>query len=204
MRLNLKTLFLLVVAAALLVGGLVTKCADIRRGKAARKDGRAYADGSGRSAWPERIPVTDTIRVAEIKPVPHKTPVVVPPQVAVASRPDTALRARLERSTMIVSIQKRKPGRRGFFRKRRGTDTLAIQTISARGIVSEARYPLRWTEPGEFTVDNSGRLHIDPAESEQSQLRMFKKERRKRRWRNVKMTAAAVGAAVLGGILLSR
>ncbi len=195
MKINLKTLFLIVVLVALAIGLLVSRCALKRRADAYRKDGRASV---------ETIPTTDTFRVAQIEPIRHKAPVVVPPVVLVATNPDSLLRRKLERQTMIVSIQKRKPKRKGVFRKRQGVDTLAIQTIDPKGIVSQATYPLRWTEPGEFTVDNTGRLHIDPVESEEEPLKAIKKERRKRRWRTIKQTAVAVSAVVLGGFLITR
>lgn len=193
LRLAVYVLVLLAVFLAVAFG--LQRCRQGKIDRSGRKDGRAKV---------EAIPTTDTFRVAEIKPIEHTAPVVVPPVVLVATKADSLLRRRLERSTIIVSVQKRKPQRKGFFRRRQGVDSLAIQTIDPKGIVSEATYPLRWTEPGEFTVDNAGRLHIDPAQSEKDQLKLIKQERRKRRWRTAKQTAVAVGVAVLGGLLIAR
>lgn len=195
MKINLKTVFLIVVLVAVAIGLLVSHCALKRRADAYRKDGRAQV---------ERVPTTDTVRVARIKPIRHIAPVVVPPVVAVARIPDTLLRQRLEKSTIIVSLEKRKPKRRGFFRKRQGVDSLYIQAVTPKGIVTESRYPWKWVEHGNFTVDSAGRLHIDPALSEKEQAKAARREKWKGVWRTAKTTAVAVGVAVLGFFLITR
>ena len=169
------------------------RCRENRIERGGRMDGRT---GFG------RIPTTDTFRVAKTEPVRHKSPVVVPPTVAVASIPDSVLRRKMEKSTMIVSLEKRKPKRRGLFRKRQGTDTLAIQTISPIGIVHESRYPWRWVEHGDFTVDSAGRLRIDPVLSEKGQAKAARREKRKGVWRTVKATAVAVSVAAAAFLVL--
>ena len=169
------------------------RCRENRIENSGRRDGCAQT---------ERIPTTDTFRVARISPIEHKAPVVVPPVVVVAVKADSVLRRKTEQSTIIVSLEKRKPKRKGFFRKRQGTDTLAIQTIDAKGIVSEAAYPWRWMQHGEFTVDNTGRLHIDPALSEKEQAKAARREKRKRVWRTAKATAVAVSVAAAAFLVL--
>lgn len=169
------------------------RCRENRIENSGRKDGRAMV---------EAIPTTDTFRVAKIAPIVHTAPVVVPPVVVVAEKADTVLRRKMEKSTVIVSIEKRKPKRRGLFRKRQGTDTLAIQTISPIGIVHESRYPWRWVEHGDFTVDSAGRLRIDPVLSEKGQAKAARREKRKGVWRTVKATAVAVSVAAAAFLVL--
>ncbi len=190
-RLALYVLVLLAVFLAIVF--CLQKCRQNSIDRSGRRDGRALV---------ETIPTSDTIRVARVQPVRHVAPVVVPPTVAVATIPDSVLRRRLEKSTIMVSLEKRKPKRKGFLRRRQGVDTLAIQTISPIGIVHESRYPWRWVEHGNFTMDSAGRLHIDPVLSEKEQAKDARREKRRNVWRTMKATAVAVSVAAAAFLVL--
>lgn len=192
MKINLKTVLVLVVLAALAAGLLVSRCALKRRSEAYRKDGRAAI---------ERVPATDTVRVGKLPAIRHVRPIVVAPIVAVEAKPDTALRRAMEKSTIIVSFEKRKPKRKGILRRPDGVDSLYIRTISPQGITAEAQYPWRWVDHGNFTVDSAGRLHLNPAESEKSQRQAIRKQKRQRTWRRIGTAAAVAGSLVLGIVL---
>ncbi len=192
MKINLKMVFAAVVLLAMLIGLLVSRCAAKRRDETYRKDGRAQM---------ERIPTTDTVRVGKLDVVRHVRPMVVAPLVLVQEKPDTALRKRMEKSTVIVSIEKRKHKRKGLFRKPYGVDSLHIRTITPQGTLAQSSYPWRWVEHGSFTVDSAGRLHINPIESGKAQHRETRRENRKRTWRRIGTVAAVAGSLVLGIVL---
>ena len=187
MKINLKTLFVLVVLAALAAGLLVSRCAANRRDRQATV----------------QVPTTDTVRVGKLPAIRHVRPIVAAPIVMVETKPDTAVRKAMEKSTVITSIEKRKPGRRGLFRRPDGVDSLHIRTISPAGIVAQGSYPWRWVEYGNFTVDSAGRLHLNPIESEKAQRQEIRRNNRRRTWRTVGTVAAVAGSLVFG-ILLAR
>ena len=201
MRINLKIVLLILVLLALAAGLVVNRCALKKRNDAYHKDIETSI---------ERIPATDTVRVEKLDEVHYVRPIVVAPMVMVETKPDAVGRSRMERSTIITSVEKRAPKRTGLFRRPVGVDSLHIRTISPAGIVAQGSYPWRWVEHGNFTVDSAGRLHLDPIESEKAQRKAIRRSNRKQTWRTVVTVARTVGtvAAVAGslalGILIAR
>lgn len=192
-RLLLYLLVLLALFLSLVFG--LQKCKADRIERSGRKDGRAMV---------ETIPTTDTVRVPQVKPIQSALPIVVPPRVKVSDAKDTMYRFKVQKGTIIAGIEKRKPKRKGFFRRRQGTDSLIVQTIDPKGIITEAQYPWRWVEmAGNFTVDSAGRIHTDPVLSEQAQAKTIRRERRKRRWQRIG-TVAAVSWTFVLGVLIAR
>lgn len=187
MRINLKAVLVVVILIAFAIGLLVSRCAAHRREEAYRKDGRAMA-----------LPTTDTVRVTKLEPIKHVRPIVVAPIVQIESKPDTVARKRMERSTIITSIEKRAPKRKGLWQRPDGVDSLHIRTISPEGIVVQNSYAWRAVELGNFTVDSTGKIHKDPVESEKMQRKAIRKENRKAIGRKILLGGIALTAFIAG------
>lgn len=194
MRINLKIVLLILVLLALAAGLLVNRCALKKKSDAYHKDIETSI---------ERIPATDTVIVEKLDAVHHVRPIVVAPMVMVETKPDAASRSRMERSTIITSVEKRTPKRKGLLRRPVGVDSLHIRTISPAGIVAQSSYPWRWVEHGNFTLDSAGMLHMDPTESGKLRRRAIRRSNRKQTWGAIGTVAAVAGSLVLG-ILIAR
>lgn len=178
---------LLLIAVALFAGLLVSRCSKQKEYKE-----------TGRHNWKsEVIPVSpDTFYVAKMEPVLSTKSVAIPSTIKVQTVPDSAMRKKAEKGTILLSVTRKKAQIKGLFNRPIGVDSLQIRTIDPQGEIQEMSYPARWVDLGKWTADSTG-LHIDTVEFAKDQ----KKARRREKWRKIGRTAlrTVIGAGLLYG-----